>query len=177
MSRAESKARFEEWAADPLSVDVLTQRIAEGETLTAVCTSRQIPYALTAQWIAEDAERLRRYEAALSLWADAEAQRCLAIADGATPEDVAAAKLRITTRLSLAGKWDRRRYGEHTKVEHSGSVSSLIQVLSSLPRDVTPQPAALAAPALTQPIDATPVIVPQPVSRTAQQPVVAHEEI
>ena len=151
MTRAAALARFEEFKVDPLSVTMLVQRVAEGETLLDVCRSRELPYALVAQWLVEDAELLRQYEAALAIWADAEAQRCLAIADGADAESVAAAKLRISTRLSLAGKWDRRRYGEHTKVEHSGAVTSLIQVLSSLPsrgeRDVTPEAVALPAPA------------------------------
>jgi hypothetical protein len=173
MTRLAAKQAFDAFAADPVSETLVVQRIAEGETLVEICRSLELPYSLVAQWIVEDAERVRQYDGALALWADAEAQRCIAVADGATPEDVAVAKLRISTRLSLAGKWDRRRYGEHTKVEHSGTVTSLIQVLASLPgpheRDVTPQ-----VPQLTeQPIDVVPVIATHAIGPAPAQ----HEEI
>ena len=42
--------------------------------------------------------------------------RCLAIADVATDEDVAVAKLQTDVRKWISGKWDRDRYGESSKV-------------------------------------------------------------
>ena len=173
--RLAAKKAFDEFAADPISETLVVQRIAEGETLVDICRSLELPYALVAQWIVEDAERVRQYDAALALWADAEAQRCIALSDDATPDDVAVAKLRIATRLSLAGKWDRRRYGEHTKVEHSGMVTSLIQVLASLPgpheRDVTPPPGLL----IEQPAAAGSVPATMPV--TSPITLTTHDEI
>ena len=108
---------FEDFTADPGSVDMLVQRVAEGETLKEICRSRNLPYSKVAQWICENEGVLRRYEAALALWADALAQESVALAAAATPETVNVAKLRIATHLKLAGKWDRERYGERLKVE------------------------------------------------------------
>ena len=181
--RLAAKKAFDEFAADPISETLVVQRIAEGETLVDICRSLELPYALVAQWIVEDAERVRQYDAALMLWADALAQETLAIAnttklgvirklksDGSeetTEEDMLGhRKLQIETRMKLAGKWDRKRYGEHTKVEHSGMVTSLIQVLASLPspheRDVTPPPGLL---------------IEQPAAAIPAAPLTTHDEI
>lgn len=136
-------ARFNEVAENPSTMPILVQRLSEGETLKDIAREWEIPYGRLAQWVIEDRERSEQYNVALKVWADALAQECVAIADeqsmvekrdgGAFDPDVPRDKLRIDTRLRLAGKWDRHRYGEQTKVEHSGSLS-LISVLSSIPR-------------------------------------------
>jgi hypothetical protein len=64
------------------------------------------------------------------------AQESVKIADdGGSPEagEVQRDKLRIDTRLKLASKLNRARYGDAVEHKHTGSVS-LIAVLSSLPR-------------------------------------------
>jgi len=71
---------------------------------------------LVARHVAGTPALNAEYENALAIWADALAQETLAIADetrGAQEATVvAAAKLRAETRMRLAGKWDRKRYGE-----------------------------------------------------------------
>jgi len=114
--RKRTVAEFEAWKAEPANWSEVIQRVAEGETLRDICTSKKLPYSLVAREIAAKPELKTEYDAALSIWADAIAQESLAVADGVKGSDesaeVAAAKLRVETRLKLAGKWDRERYGE-----------------------------------------------------------------
>lgn len=136
-------ARFAEVTENPSTMPILAQRLSEGETLKEIAKDWEIPYGRLAQWVIEDRERSEQYNVALKIWADSLAQECVSISDeqnmvtterGTTFDpDVPRDKLRIETRLKLAGKWDRNRYGEQTKHEHTGSLS-LISVLSSIPR-------------------------------------------
>jgi hypothetical protein len=136
--------------ADPSTMGVVVQRLAEGETLKQIAKAWQVPYGRFAEWIVEDRERSEQYSAALKLWGDALAQEMVQIADGAEADRdaVAKAKLQTDVRMRLASKWARDRYGESTEVRHTGSVS-LVAILSGLPRspviDVTPVE-ALPAP-------------------------------
>lgn len=107
---------FAAWLADPLTPSILVQRVAEGETLRAMCKSLGLPYSQVARHIAGTPALKMEYDAALQLWADALAQETVGLADGVAGADeashVSAAKLAVETRLKLAGKWDRDRYGE-----------------------------------------------------------------
>lgn len=116
------KQNFEALKADPKTPDVIVQRVAEGETLREICASREVPYSLVAQWIAETPGLKAQYDVALQLWGDALAQETVGIADKADRENVPGAKLAVETRMKLASKWDRDRYGEKVKHEHSGAI-------------------------------------------------------
>jgi hypothetical protein len=130
-------ARFAEVAAAPDTMGIIVQRLTDADapdTLKQIAKDWQVPYGRLCQWITEDRERAEQYSLALKFAADSFAHECVPLADGVSkPEDVPAAKLQIDTRLRVAGKWDRNRYGEQTKIEHGGSLS-LISVLSSIPR-------------------------------------------
>ena len=142
-------ARFNHVVSLPETMGVIVQRLCAGETLKQVAESWQIPYGRLAQWVIEDRERTEQYNAALRIWADSLAQETVGIADDvkASRDEVAKAKLRVSTRFAIAGKLNRERYGDATEVKHTGNVS-LIAVLSSLPRgqviDVTPAGATSA---------------------------------
>lgn len=148
-------ARWQEARDDPLTPDVIVQRVANGETLKEICVSRGWPYSLVAQWVVETAGMAGMYEQALALAGDALAAETVAISDDAAgcvnPHDVTAAKLRIDTRLKLASRWNRARYGETPNVQINASSGSLISILAALPPmlgteperneiDVTPAP-------------------------------------
>ncbi len=94
-------------------------------------------YAGAIGWIRADAARAAEYEKALQDHAHKIALECIGIADTTqvgtetktrivgevvTTETTVGdmlghRKLKIDTRLKLASKWDRQRYGEHVKVE------------------------------------------------------------
>lgn len=115
--------------AEESTLDELSQRISAGASLSEVCAAWDVPYGRIAAWLTDDASRAERYAAALRLRADLVAAECIPIADNArahvqrleqpdgTVKDVlvfpdnARDRLRVETRLKLAAKWDRGRYG------------------------------------------------------------------
>lgn len=133
-------ARFEEVIKQPNTMSIVVQRLTDGERLREIAKAWEIPYGRLAAWIAEDAERKSQYEAALSIWADSLAQEAVAIADeqaevvkenGETFDpNVQRDKLRIDTRLKLASRWNRERYGERVQHQHTGLQPSLTIVLA-----------------------------------------------
>lgn len=110
--REKTLRAFDEWKAEPISWSELVQRVAEGETLREFCSSKKLPFSLVAKEIASDQLKKAEYDAALAIWGDSLAQESIAIVDGAKPETVGVEKLRAETRLKMAGKLDRDRYGE-----------------------------------------------------------------
>ena len=134
--------------ADSVAASVVFQRVTEGETLRQIAADWGVPRGRFTEWYTTQHAEL--YDSALKVRADQLAHDALAVAstpqrgvitktkgDGTVEvieEDMLGhRKLYAETMLRLAGKWDRQRYGEHTKVEHGGHVTGLIAVLSSLP--------------------------------------------
>lgn len=101
--------------------DAFLDDVAENG-LKEACAARIWTLGATLNWIAENDGRRERYDFALKVKAEVIAHECLGIVDGADKEDVPGAKLRADTRLKLASKWNRDRYGEAVKVQHAGTV-------------------------------------------------------
>lgn len=123
--------RFEAVKAASSTASVVFQRVSEGETLGQIAKAWGIPKGAFTEWYMT--QHGERYDAALKVRADQDAHETVAIADATVPQDVGPAKLMIDARKWRSSRWDRQRYGEHTKVEHSGQMTNLIAVLSSLP--------------------------------------------
>lgn len=112
---------------------VVFQRLSEGETLRDIGRAWGVPVGGFTRWFSE--EHCVLYEAALRVRADQLAHEALACADGADAETVAPARLQVDTRLKLAGKWDRERYGERTRVDQTVLVAvdaGLVGIASAL---------------------------------------------
>jgi hypothetical protein len=124
--------RWERDRGEAGTVEVVLQRVADGEALKEICKSRGWPYALVAQWLHGDEKLLARYDAALAIWVDGLAAQTIAIADGAGPDEVAAAALQIKTRQWAAEKLNRARYGQTLKVERSGGSAAVDGALLGL---------------------------------------------
>lgn len=90
--------------------------------LKAACESRLWTQGAVLNWISENEERKVRYAGALQVKAEMIAHATLDIADGSDPEMVGVSKLQIDTRLKLAGKWNRERYGERVSVDKTVNV-------------------------------------------------------
>lgn len=135
-------ARFADVIADPQAMVAIVQKLTDGKTLKVIAKDWAVPYGKLAQWIVEDADRTAQYEGALRIWADALAQEAIAIADeqseaekqggGTYDPDVGRDKLRIETRLKIASKWDRSRYGEKVQVQHSGAPTADAGLLTAM---------------------------------------------
>lgn len=107
-------------------IEELLGRLEQGESLTVICTDARLPSrASVYSWIETDAEFAGRFRAARARGVHALAEQCLTIADE-KPIDavhVADKRVRIDTRLRLAGKWLASEYGERLSVNHSGQVT------------------------------------------------------
>jgi hypothetical protein len=129
-----AKAKTQHFADD--AVEELLERTANGEPLTRICTDRRMPNRQTVyEWEEKDEDFGRRFRAARARGIHALAEECLEIADSPNvtvnpktgePEirDVQRDRLRIDTRLRLAGKWLPSAYGD--KIEHAGAVAITI---------------------------------------------------
>ncbi len=91
-------------------------RVAAGEAPAEIAAEHAVRYAILARVIGEDERRAAQYEGALRIAADQYAHAVVGISDDVRGE-VADRKLRIDTRLKVASKWHRARYGESVTVE------------------------------------------------------------
>jgi hypothetical protein len=135
-------ARFEVVKSSDETAGVVFQRVCEGETLKEIARAWGVPNGAFTQWYT--GEHGEKYEAALRVRADDLAHEALGISDEqvevkredgsafdpAVPRD----KLRVETRLKLAGKWDRERYGDRTDVKHSGLLPTLTIEIVGVPQ-------------------------------------------
>jgi len=139
-------ARFEVVKAAAETVSVVFQRLADGETLGEIAKAWGVPRGRFTEWVMEHHGEM--YDSALKVNADRIAHEALAISDeqqevekkdGTTYDpDVGRDKLRVDTRLKLAGKWDRARYGEH--VQHQVGVRAVLRVDFSRPGERVVEP-------------------------------------
>lgn len=83
----------------------------------AACEQRLWTQGAVLNWLRASDERWAAYDGALKGKSEVMAHETLVIADES--ED---AKLRVDTRLKVAGKWHRDRYGERVQVEKSVTV-------------------------------------------------------
>lgn len=107
--------------------DKLCERIAEGQSLRKACKSSDMPGTSSVfRWLADDEKLREQYARARDAQADNLFEDCLDIADDASPEEVAKARLRIDTRKWMAGKLRPKRYGD--KLELDGQVGVTINL-------------------------------------------------
>ncbi len=106
-------------------VEELLERTAKGEQLVKLCGDPRMPSRSSVySWIESDAEFAGRFRAARARGVHALAEECLDIADEPAADAVVVAnkRVRIDTRLRLAGKWLASEYGDKLDVKHSGEV-------------------------------------------------------
>jgi hypothetical protein len=98
--------------------DEICERLAEGESLRAICKSDGMPRMSSVfRWLADEAnERFReQYARAREEQAEALADEIVTIADGETPNaDSARDRLRVDARKWVAAKLKPKKYGDKT---------------------------------------------------------------
>jgi len=105
----------------PELFDRICERIAEGESLRAICEDPDMPARVNViRWLEKDDALRNQYARARELQADHEFDEIKVIADLADAEDVQVARLRIDARKWRAGKLRPKVYGD--KVDVSGNV-------------------------------------------------------
>lgn len=106
-------------------ISELLDRTERGEPLTKICQDARMPKRRTVyDWLEADADFAAQFRAARARGVHALAEECLEIADKISkdPTEVADKRVRIDTRLRLAGKWLPAIYGDRVDVNHGGEV-------------------------------------------------------
>lgn len=109
-------------------IEELLDRTSKGEQLTKICADPRMPGRSTVyEWIECDEHFAGRFRAARARGVHALAEECLEIADEVVAKDdsvaVANKRVRIDTRLRLAGKWLAKEYGDKLDVNYNAEVT------------------------------------------------------
>lgn len=98
--------------------ETICQRLAEGESLVAICRDGSMPARGTIyRWARDIKEFQDRYRVAREQQADSMIDDTQAIADAATSEDWTVARLRVQTRQWAASKLAPKKYGNLQTVD------------------------------------------------------------
>lgn len=104
----------------------ILERIANGESLAAVCRSEGMPrQSAVYEWLIRHPEFAEAYARAREDQADTLADEIIDIADTSAQGDEQRAKLRVDARKWIAAKLKPKKYGEKIQTEHSGGVKVL----------------------------------------------------
>lgn len=109
-------------------IEELLSRTEKGEPLTRICEDKRMPArSVVYQWLEDDETFAGRFHAARARGVHALAEECLEISDEDAPDpvDVQRNRLRIDTRLRLAGKWLPRVYGDKLDLTSDGKAINL----------------------------------------------------
>lgn len=101
---------------DKMTMEIVIQRVIDGESLKSIARSWQLPITRFIKWISDDEKRLAEYEGALRIRADELVYEAVERAEGTIGPDgelseVARDKLVIDTNLKVAAMWDKQKYG------------------------------------------------------------------
>ena len=121
--------RFELVAAAPNTMDIVCQRVIDGESLKQIAKAWAVPPLRFTAWVGDDRGRLLAYDGALKIRADELVHEAYQVAhDCGGQKDVPAAKLQVDTNLKIASKWDKERYGNVETHNINSRVAVLISV-------------------------------------------------
>lgn len=116
------------WVQVPGNIDGFFQTMegVEGTAKQAfrnACFGLKLPYTVMYAYVDGQPELKARYDAFLKSKADLLAHEALADVEAAVDKDTAAvAKVRADTKLRIAEKWDRERYGERVQIDRAPEV-------------------------------------------------------
>lgn len=105
-------------------MQAIGERIAGGESLTAICKEPEMPSRFTVLgWVGDDPDIATIYRCALGMRADQYAEEIVSLADtalGKSNEDVQAIKLMVNSRQWVASRLLPKLYGDHQVIDHTG---------------------------------------------------------
>lgn len=109
-------------------VKELLARTEKGVPLVTICADPKMPARSSVyEWIEADEAFAGRFRSARARGVHALVEECIDIADAPVSKDdsvaVANKRVRIDTRLRLAGKWLPKEYGDKLDVNYTGEVT------------------------------------------------------
>lgn len=110
----------------PEVASAICDKIAEGESLRAICAADDMPDRTTVRrWLSQNEDFRLQYAHAREEQADFYADEIVDIADEA--EDAQIARLRVDARKWKASKLAPKKYGDRTTHEHTGEGGGAIK--------------------------------------------------
>jgi len=134
------------------TLDIIGQRVAEGESLIELCKSWDVPHGRVLTWLMADLARYQVYLRALEVHAHTLVGETVGLADAADPTAVGKASLQVNTRFRVAKHHAPALYAEKVEVKHSGTVTFTHALQAIAQRK-------LAAKREPEAIDVTPQVV------------------
>lgn len=134
-SYAVKAARFSYIIEQPNTLDILVQRVAEGETVKEIARAWDIPHGRLSAWLLADKQRCEQYFRAQQVHAHTLVEEAVDIADN-LEGDVKRDKLRIETRFQTAAYHARDRYGAQEKGGGGTRVNVIVQRSQQTPQTV-----------------------------------------
>ena len=127
---------------DSMTMEIVIQRVIDGESLKKIANTWKLPVTRFVKWISDDEKRLAEYEGALRIRADELVYAAVERAEGVIGEDgemsdVARDKLVIDTNLKAAAMWDKTRYGNEKAVGGAGINIIINRGGAALPDEIT----------------------------------------
>ena len=127
---------------DAMTMDIVIQRVIDGESLKSIAKSWDLPVTRFIKWISDDEKRLEEYEGALRIRADELVYEAVERAEGVVGPDgelseVARDKLVIDTNLKVAAMWDRNKYGGEKTTGGAGINIIINRGGAPLPDEIT----------------------------------------
>jgi hypothetical protein len=125
------------------SEDVIEELLAQleiGIPLSRICNDKRMPARRTVyDWLEEDEDFSARFHDARAIGIHHLAEECIAIADEPSSDavEVADKRVRIDTRLRLAGKWLPRIYGDKLDLTSGGERIALSAELEAARKRVS----------------------------------------
>lgn len=106
--------------------DDICMLLAEGESLRKICERPRMPsLSMVFRWLNEKTDFRDHYVRAREAQTERMLEDILLIADKATPEDAAVAKLRVETRKWAMSKLAPKKYGDQSKLDVTTNGESL----------------------------------------------------
>ena len=137
----------------PELVDSICDHIADGTPINQFAGKKGLPTARTIyRRMATDADFARRIQIEREVALEMEMQRCIDMADQATPEDCQVVKLRIATRQWLAARMAPKKYGNapevvvNTALHASAGIMTLTPEIEATFARIAERKAAIQAP-------------------------------
>ena len=130
VSHAEQASRMQFILEQANTLELLTQRVAEGESVKEIARAWQVPHGRLSAWLLADRERYEHYCRAQQVHAHTLVEEAVALADGCDAESKAGvqkARLQVEVRFRTAAHHARERYGEQAAGGGGTRVNVIVQ--------------------------------------------------